>query len=41
VSLEHATAPDFTLESTGGGEVTLSETLADGDGRARQPRSLV
>ncbi|WP_048077334.1 redoxin domain-containing protein [Halorubrum sp. AJ67] len=30
VSLEHSHAPDFTLESTSGETVTLSETLADG-----------
>jgi peroxiredoxin len=30
VSLEHSTAPDFTLESTAGEEVTLSDTLDDG-----------
>jgi peroxiredoxin len=30
VTLQETTAPDFTLESTSGDEVTLSETLADG-----------
>jgi len=30
VSLEHSSAPDFTLESTAGEAVTLSETLEDG-----------
>ena len=30
MSLEHSTAPDFTLESTAGEDVTLSETLDDG-----------
>ena len=30
MTLEGESAPDFTLESTGGGETTLSETLSDG-----------
>jgi len=30
VSLEHSSAPEFTLESTAGEAVTLSETLEDG-----------
>jgi peroxiredoxin len=30
VSLEHSDAPDFTLESTAGEDVTLSDTLDDG-----------
>ncbi|GAB3321528.1 hypothetical protein GCM10027355_20430 [Haloplanus salinarum] len=30
MTLEGATAPDFTLESTAGEPVTLSETLDDG-----------
>jgi len=30
MTLECESAPDFTLESTGGGETTLSETLSDG-----------
>ena len=30
MTLQETTAPDFTLESTSGDEVTLSETLADG-----------
>jgi peroxiredoxin len=30
MTLEGASVPDFTLESTGGGETTLSETLSDG-----------
>ncbi|WP_134672557.1 peroxiredoxin family protein [Halorussus marinus] len=30
MSLEGTTAPDFTLESTSGGEVSLGETLDDG-----------
>jgi peroxiredoxin len=30
VTLDASDAPDFTLDSTGGDEVTLSETLADG-----------
>ena len=29
MTLEGASAPDFTLESTGGGEATLSETLSN------------
>jgi peroxiredoxin len=30
MTLEGESPPDFTLESTGGGETTLSETLSDG-----------
>ncbi|WP_152040062.1 peroxiredoxin family protein [Salinigranum salinum] len=30
MSLEHSAAPDFTLESTAGEELTLSDTLDDG-----------